>query len=295
MNQGKPGFTMIELLIVVSIIALLIALLLPAVQSAREGANRAACRNNLMQLGIAFASYASTHSVLPPGVVSEHGPIRNLPVGFHHSWAVQILPFIGEPNAYNHFNLKLSAYDSANDTVAGITIKTLICPSTRQGPSYAGCHNDTSTPIDSNNHGVLYLNSRVGYDEVIDGTAYTILLGEILNWGPSLGWTSGTRSTLRDTGTAVNDFHAFNQAAKVAPGTPGRSDRDELFETIAALAEDGLWPVELTGGFASKHPESCNFLFCNGSVRAVPRSVNAYVYRCLGNRADGEPISSNAY
>ena len=62
------------------IIAILICLLLPAVQSARESARRAQCTNNLMQLGIAIGSYASTHSVLPPGVVNDTGPIKNLPV-----------------------------------------------------------------------------------------------------------------------------------------------------------------------------------------------------------------------
>ena len=39
----------------------------------------------------------------------------------------------------------------------------------------------------------------------------------------------------------------------------------------------------------------CNFLFCDGSVRAVKNTVDAQVYRLLGNRADGEPISSDAY
>ena len=95
---------MVELMIVVGIIAILIALLLPAVQAAREAARRAQCASNLMQLGIAMSSYASTHSCLPPGVVNDSGPIKNLPSGYHHSWVVQILPFIGENNTYNHFD-----------------------------------------------------------------------------------------------------------------------------------------------------------------------------------------------
>ena len=55
-----------------------------------------------MQLGIGLGCYASTHSVLPPGVVSETGPIKNLPYGYHHSWVVQILPFIGQGNVYGY-------------------------------------------------------------------------------------------------------------------------------------------------------------------------------------------------
>ena len=69
--RRRLGFTLIEMLIVVSIIVILIALLLPAVQASREAARRTQCSNNLMQLGIAMGSYASTHSVFPPGVVND--------------------------------------------------------------------------------------------------------------------------------------------------------------------------------------------------------------------------------
>ena len=120
---------MIELLIVVAIIAVLIALLLPAIQSSRETARRAQCANNLMQLGIALGNYASTHSVFPPGVVNDKGPILNLPHGYHHSWVVQILPFIGQDNVYRQIDFRQSVYAPSNDTAVGVRISTLLCPS----------------------------------------------------------------------------------------------------------------------------------------------------------------------
>ena len=70
----QRAFTLIELLVVIAIIAVLIALLLPAVQSAREAARRSQCCNNLMQLGLALASYESSHERLPPGVVNDTSP-----------------------------------------------------------------------------------------------------------------------------------------------------------------------------------------------------------------------------
>ncbi len=296
MNRSKRGFTMLELMIVMAIIAILIALLLPAIQSARETARRTQCSGNMAQLGVAFANYVATHSVLPPGVVNDTGPIQNLPRGYHHSWVVQILPFIGQANTYSHFNFTSSVYAVANDTVAGIKISTLLCPSSPLNghTNYAGCHNDVDAAIDSNNHGVLYLNSRVRYDEIVDGTNQTILLGEIAD-APTLGWVSGTRSTLRNTGVPMNDRDAL-KGQKNLPGTfSGPNPRDVIFETIGSLVEAELWPVERTGGFSSFHGTTCNFLFCDGSVRSLKQSIDARVYRLLGNRADGEPISADSY
>src|SRR4051794_30989678 len=100
----RPAFTLIELLVVIAIIAILIALLLPAIQSSREMARRVQCSNNLLQLGVALGHYASTHQVLPPGVVNQTGPILNLPNGYHVGWAVQILPFLEQKSVHRRFN-----------------------------------------------------------------------------------------------------------------------------------------------------------------------------------------------
>src|SRR4051812_49229159 len=64
-RRSHPGFTMIELMVVIAIISVLVAVLLPAVQQARERARVAQCQNNLKQLGLALHSYESSHSVFP--------------------------------------------------------------------------------------------------------------------------------------------------------------------------------------------------------------------------------------
>jgi prepilin-type N-terminal cleavage/methylation domain-containing protein len=213
MTVRRHAFTLVELLVVIAIIGILVAMLLPAIQAAREAARRSACSNKMMQFGMAIHGYESAHGVLPPGVTNPTGPIRNQPVGQHISWIVHLLPYMEENVVYRHIDLEAGAYDPKNKDVRELSVAGLICPSDSiEGASpavtsYAGCHHDVEAPIDADNHGVLFLNSRLRMKDISDGAKYTIFAGEKLfeQKVPDLGWMSGTRATLRNTGTPLND------------------------------------------------------------------------------------------
>jgi prepilin-type N-terminal cleavage/methylation domain-containing protein len=280
--QRRMAFTLVELLVVIAIIGILVGLLLPAVQAAREAARRASCTNNLMQLGLAMHHYEFSYEHLPAGVLNPDGPIRNEEIGRHVSWVVQLLPFIEQRNVYEHFDLDAGAYAVANKDARAARIPTLMCPSfpgdsvirrqagnpaRRVGSStYAACHNDSEAPIDDDNNGLLFLNSKIRYSEILDGSSQTILLGEVLPTANSLGWASGTRATLRNTGGLESRVGwAWNEPnGSPAPGS-----------------------LEV-GGFGSFHVGGSMYTFADGSTVFISQTINPVLFKQFGHRADGE-------
>jgi prepilin-type N-terminal cleavage/methylation domain-containing protein len=288
-GHSRRGFTLIELLVVIAIIAILIALLLPAVQQAREAARRSSCKNNLMQLSLALLNSDMQYEHLPSGTINEAGPIRSEPIGNHASWIVQILPHIDQVNAYQQYDSSVGVYDPKNAKVRALTISVLICPSSGAPPAttaagaivgqttYAGCYHDSEVPIDVDNNGVLFLNSRIRFEDVKDGLSNTIFIGEKFADATSLGWMSGTRATLRNA-SSIN----LNRPTRFGgpPPIPVPPVGDE-----PGQAQNPLLQV---GGFGSYHTGGCHFAIGDGSVRFISENIAPAILMQLGNRADGQ-------
>jgi prepilin-type N-terminal cleavage/methylation domain-containing protein/prepilin-type processing-associated H-X9-DG protein len=128
----KRGFTLIELMVVIAIIALLIALLLPAVMQVRESARRTHCRFNLKQIGLALSSYESVCSRFP---IPVYASLRNGKAGYSGLltttvWSLAILPHLDQASTFNLYNHNLSAFDPANAAAGQVVVNSYLCPST---------------------------------------------------------------------------------------------------------------------------------------------------------------------
>ncbi len=142
-SDGRRGFTLVELLVVIAIISILISLLLPAVNAAREAARRAACTNNMRQIGLAVSNFESAKGRLPPsGTAEQHEMDPDHATGTFDprhgrafSWMVLILPYLEEGNTYKEFNFRTPIFDQTTDAQAQ-TIDVYLCPSDSAGHRY---------------------------------------------------------------------------------------------------------------------------------------------------------------
>jgi prepilin-type N-terminal cleavage/methylation domain-containing protein/prepilin-type processing-associated H-X9-DG protein len=301
-GRSRWGFTLIELLVVIAIIGVLMALIMPAVQMARESANRAKCQNNLKQLGLASQEYHDAFGSFPSGWYCDAQNDANcVPYAAQpYMWNGVIpglLRNLEEGNLYNEINFNNPPIDPSNFTSVQRTADFFVCPSNRKpipvniytsnpgqtqlpgassfyGPSdYRGnmaagfdpnCTPDPTLPYNNCNYydnGVTYMNSTVSINQITDGTAYTILMGEVL------------------TGTW--------------PDAPSCCVRTTLDRTMNK-------PINIGGKlyytyWSSKHPGLVNFAKCDGSVSAIKDSINKLNLIKLMTKDGGETLSATDY
>lgn len=203
-SPARLGFTLVELLVVISIIAMLMGLLLPAVQAAREASRRNTCNNNLKQLALAIQNRVSTGAGRYPGykeplaIVPDPG--ASVPAGVLNArneypvhWLVPLLPEIERSDLYrnwrrglfigpaNGFSSSISGYLPAADPAQVGYINLAICPSNPPADTFpppcayvanAGMPdvaNSNGLPVDYRDNGVFF--DRFQFDSLNQAAA----------------------------------------------------------------------------------------------------------------------------
>jgi prepilin-type N-terminal cleavage/methylation domain-containing protein/prepilin-type processing-associated H-X9-DG protein len=206
-NPGPRAFTLVELLVVVTIIGILISLVMPGVQSVRESARRMQCGSNLKQLGLALQAYHSTMGIFPAAIRFPTGQDPRTSTQYQTNWVIAILPYLDNRQLYGSFNFKAYISDPTNQGPRSATLPVMLCPTDVGGNNFYGSAADGPNWARGNygaNGSLAYLNESVSgtnpatndwttvwargvmgwntaltLDQISDGASNTVLVGEL--------------------------------------------------------------------------------------------------------------------
>ena len=284
------GMTLIEVLVVVSIIGILLAIVLPAIQYARSSARRLDCSNRMRQLAVSLHLCNDARRSLPSGINT------NTP-GIHQpraTWIVKVLPYLEEEARWHRieaaYAIDSNVFHNPPHEGMGELLPIVACPAderTRAAQitrnqrlvgltSYVGVN---GTDYESKD-GVLFGDSHVALTEISDGTSATLLLGErppspdfFYGWWYGGVGQNGTGSVTIVLG--VREINCFFDGYGQCYRGPFHFRRGEAEEPCDRFH------------FWSLHDGGANFTFCDGSVRFLSYSDDQ-ILPTLATRASSD-------
>lgn len=317
----RTGLSLVDLIVASCLIAILVAVLLPAVQAAKEEANRQGCVNNLRKMSAGFHQFADSRKAFPP---RRTGFAGKKPYG---GWGVQILPYL-RPELNDKYEHDFDYYDAKNKAVVETSIDEFLCPSAPQGrklslsaSASAGSRNaDRATvftvdagPNDyissnglfmpdagyganwpdglrGNDHQSMTDNDNLPFRLITDGLSSTFLIVE--KAGLPESWRSGKKISESSPLGGENTRGAWAGFGSIAFMV---FDRETGSVRGKGDSNDCAVNCNNYFGIYGFHPEGANVLLCDGSVRFVTPQLDGLIYGRLTTRDDGQAIDLAAF
>ena len=322
-RRPRSAFTLVELLVVITIIGILISLLLPAVQAAREAARRLQCCNNLKQLSLAALNHEEIHNILPTGGWSATwlgDPLRGFDRNQPGGWIYNILPFAEQESLWRLPDdgdaMNITPHQRAKtDVMLQTPLSMLICPSRRQSVLYPYTQTSSWMPHNANQP-----ETAARTDYAINGGDGFVGEPPWSQTDPSSYFAALTYTWASNADyTGVTYFRSEVTMAEISDGTSstyligekyldsdcyttGQSGGDNQYlyqgcdRDTTRWARPDILPYQdapgsdLVFNFGSAHATGLHMAFCDGSTHMISYSIDPEVHSCLGNRQDGVPI-----